>query len=339
MRPILFGSSLVFGLLLFVVGVPAQEKAVDRIMFGSCLDETRAHPALEVALDREPDAFLFLGDNVYADSSNPQLIRRSYARLAESGLFRALRNDTRVYATWDDHDYGRNDAGRGFSARSASEEIFEAFWDIDGPARERPGIYHAVELGAAGRRVQIILLDTRYFRSPLTRARPRPSGKGPYAAQQGSGTLLGEAQWQWLEVVLDEPAELRLVASSIQVLASHHGWESWANFPHEQERLFSLLSEADGQTVIVSGDRHFAEISRRKFDGDGTSLVDVTSSGINRRYPAETPTANDYRVDGYYLDHNVGELELFWGRAEEPPRVRIRIYDVEGTVRIEHEVR
>ena len=155
-------------------------------MFGSCLVQERAHPALSVAIGRDPDAFVFLGDNVYADSEDPAAITRAYETLAASKRFRELRATTRVVATWDDHDYGGNDAGRGFAAREASEAIFEEFWDVSDVARERPGIYRAVELGPVGRRVQIILLDTRYFRSPLERAHPRPEGKGPYVPRADS---------------------------------------------------------------------------------------------------------------------------------------------------------
>lgn len=324
--------------LLSQLPISAQE-APTRIMFGSCLAQGRSHPALSVAVDRDPDAFVFLGDNVYADSANPAAIRRAYDRLASSGRFQALLETTRVTATWDDHDYGRNDAGREFRAREASERIFEEFWDVSGPATNRPGIYRSVEIGRAPQRVQIILLDTRSFRAPLARARPRPTGKGPYA--RGEGTILGEAQWRWLEDTLTEPADLRIVASSIQVLAEHHGWESWSNFPHERDRLLSLLAEGADPTVIISGDRHFAEISRRtvRTGGGGATLVDVTSSGINRGYPEDTPTANEYRVGGYYLDHNVGELEISRPQAGRPLSVRARIYDVEGRVRLEHLLR
>lgn len=322
--------------VLTAVALPAQQP--ERIMFGSCLAQWRDHPALSVAVERDPDAFVFLGDNVYADSANPDVIRQAYDRLAVSPRFRELMNTTRVFATWDDHDYGLNDAGRDFRVREASEAIFESFWDVTGPARERPGVYQAVELGGQGSRVQLILLDTRYFRSPLERARPRPEGKGPYAVREGTGTILGDEQWAWFERVLRRPADLRVVASSIQVLAEHHGWESWANFSHERERLLSLLAQSGAPAVIVSGDRHFAELSRRTVTADGreVTLVDATSSGINRGYPEPTPTENDRRVDDYYLGHNVGELELTWPEDDGPPSVRIRIYDTNGGVRVEY---
>jgi len=324
-------------IVLFATVATLSAQEPTRIVFGSCLVQSRSHPALSVAIERSPELFVFLGDNVYADSADPAAIRRAYERLAASPLFQELRATTRVVATWDDHDYGRNDAGRGFTAREASESIFEEFWDVSGPAAERPGVYRSVELGVGDRSVQVILLDTRYFRSPLERARPRPEGKGPYAAGDESGTLLGEAQWAWLERVLGRPSDLRIVASSIQVLAEHHGWESWANFPHERRRLLEMLARSGAPSVIVSGDRHFAEISGRsvRVDGRDFTFADVTSSGINRGYPAETPTANRYRAGGYHLGHNVGELRIDWPSDGAAPSVRARIYDAAGDVVIE----
>src|SRR5437764_633783 len=81
------------------------------------------------------------------------------------------------------------------------------------PRRTRAGVYHALVLGPPGRRTQIILLDTRYFRSPL-----RPDGGGGYLPQHDPGaTMLGEVQWKWFAEQLRVPADLRLVVSSIQV--------------------------------------------------------------------------------------------------------------------------
>jgi hypothetical protein len=66
---------------------------------------------------------------------------------------------------------------------------------------------------------RFILLDTRFFRSPLKRGLPTLTcprvrylpNDDPEAA------LLGEEQWTWLEQQLKQPAQLRVLASSIQV--------------------------------------------------------------------------------------------------------------------------
>lgn len=338
------------GVIFFVLSLPrVLGQPIDNLMFGSCLVPARPHPALTVAAEAEPDLFLFLGDNVYADTTNPQEMRAHYLRLSRSEAFQRLTRTARVHAVWDDHDYGRNDAGADFPAREMAEAVFEEFWIGSVPPRESvPGTYGSATLGTGEDGVRIILLDTRYFRSPLRRGRTEP-GKGPYVPDDSpEATLLGDAQWQWLEQEMSEPAGLRIIVSSIQVLAEHHGYESWANFPREKRRLLSLIHQAGVEkTLILSGDRHFAEISAATLSPEGDALplsesqgpylIDVTSSGINRRYPVDRPTDNMFRIGDYYLEHNVGQLLFSASETESVGSLEIRILDDGGRVVISQE--
>jgi alkaline phosphatase D len=310
-----------------------------RILFGSCLDPSQPHPILDTAVERRPDLFLFLGDNIYADTLDPAELSRKYGLLAASPGFRRLAAASPLLATWDDHDYGANDAGMGFPMKKESRRQFLDFWQVPAasPRRRHEGIYDAAAYGTPGRRLQVILLDTRYFRSRLRPGRSPTWVRGPYLPDGRPGaSLLGEAQWGWLEKRLREPARLRLVVSSIQVLSEHHGWEAWANFPREQERLFELLrrSRAEG-VVFLSGDRHFAEISRRQEPGL-YPLYDITSSGLNRRFPENYVNPNRYRLEGDRLDayllENFGELEVDWD--DPAPVLRVRIADSGGEIRL-----
>ena len=102
-----------------------------------------------------------------------------------------------------------------------------------------------------------------------------------------STTILGAAQWAWLEKVLKEPAELRIIVSSVQFAPEAQGGECWANFPHEQKRLLSLLR---GQTALVlSGDRHWCEFSQN-------GVFDFTSSSMTQKPPRGTPPPNTHRI-------------------------------------------
>ena len=117
----------------------------------------------------------------------------------------------------------------------------------DSRRRQTPGIYDSLTLGPVGKRVQFILLDTRYFRTALMRAPVREKGKGPYAPNQSKEAgILGETQWKWLEKTLGEPAEIRILASSIQVLSTTHGWETWGNFP-ENESVYWIFWQRPGR--------------------------------------------------------------------------------------------
>ncbi len=204
------------------------------IAFGSCAHQDHPQPMLDVAIAQRPDAFVYLGDNVYADTGDPEKLRSIYQSLANRPEFKRLRAAVPIHAIWDDHDYGLNDGGRDYAHKEVTAEIFSEFWEIpsDSPRRARPGIYGSAWLGSGERRVQLLLLDTRSFRGPLTPAGDDPRYKHRYRPDPSPGAeLLGDAQWAWLAERLREPAALRIIATSIQFSADYTGFEAWANMP------------------------------------------------------------------------------------------------------------
>ena len=123
--------------------------------------------------------------------------------------------------------------------------------------------------------------------------------------------MLGDAQWTWLEAQLRQPAELRLLVSSIQVLAETHGWERWGHLPRERDRLFQLIGRSGARgVVLLTGDRHRAAVYRRT-EGLPYPLVEVTSSSLNRPFPAADP-ADPGRLGDMYGAANFGMAEIDW---------------------------
>jgi len=327
------GAVLLAGAAVAQAAAP-EPAEVGTIAFGSCLHQERPQPVWDAVLPLRPDLFVFAGDNVYADSGDPAVLAAAYDRLAAAPGFQALRTAVPLLATWDDHDYGLNDGGAEFPGKTASRAAFLAFFrgEPAGDTDDR-GIFQASVFGPPGRRVQVILLDTRWYRGPLRREAPSPRCmRGCLVPNSDPGaTLLGEAQWQWLDQQLRQPAELRLLLSSIQVIPEEHGFEKWANFPHERERLFRLIREtgADG-VVILSGDRHLAELSRLPAEVVGYPLVEVTSSSLNtgRHGPVEP---NRHRIGGdSFRADNFGVVRVDW--AAPDPHVALEVRDVQGKV-------
>ena len=323
----------------------AAEEPLSRIAFGSCANENRPQPIWDAIGRLDPQLFIFTGDNVYADTADPVKLRRSYEGLSQIPGFKALREKCPVLATWDDHDYGKNDAGAEFEGKHAAKEAFMEFFRTpeDSPLRSRGGVFDARIYGPEGRRVQVILLDTRWFRGPLRkmtkeelRAARAETGRtaGRYLPDGDSdSSVLGEEQWAWLADELRKPAELRLLVSSIQVVATDHGWEKWGNLPKERKRLLDLIRDTATQVVILSGDRHSADISMLPPETDGGPfypIYDVTSSGLNQTgLPAEP---NRYRVAGgeVYSQPNFGWIAIDW--SAEDPAVKLEIRDLDGKV-------
>jgi alkaline phosphatase D len=340
--------------LTFGVSLRAAEAPLSRIAFGSCARQDQPQPIWTAVVAAQPELFLLLGDNIYGDSEDVQVLRAKYALLGEQPGFRDLKAACPILATWDDHDYGANDAGAEYPQRRASQQAFLDFFGApaDDLRRQRDGVYSAQSFGPPGQRVQVILLDTRFFRSPLqVGAEEGEAGegrRGRYAPNEDpTATMLGDAQWEWLAVQLRQPAELRLIGSSVQAIAKDHGFEKWGNFPAERRRLWRLIREtrANG-VVLLSGDRHLAEISCLEADDDdgvGYPLYDVTSSSLNQPSGNRTQSGarfaneiNSHRVGLTYFEVNFGLIEVDWSQPD--PVVRLQVRDEQGDVVLQQRV-
>jgi alkaline phosphatase D len=191
--------------------------------------------------------------------------------------------------------------------------------------------------------VQVILLDTRWNRSPLARVSEaeyndrRAQRIGPYTATTDpNAQLLGEAQWQWLAAQLRQPAELRIIATSIPFLQEGTGWELWANFPAEQERMLTLLEETQANGVLfITGDTHRAQFSKRSA-GVPYPLWEVNSSGLTET--VDWPAPDSSRLGRYYNEDNYGLLRIDWTESDPEITMEIRAADndlvLQNTIRL-----
>ena len=298
--------------------VSAQDAApLTRIAFGSCAHQAKPQPIWDAVLDYRPELFIFAGDNVYGDVTSAAMteLRTAYATAATIEGYAKVRASVPVLATWDDHDYGQNDGGGDFAHKDTAKQLFLDFWQVPqhDPRRTRDGNYHARTFGPEGMRVQVILLDTRSFRSPLrSTSEPRVPGNGPYVPDPDPAkTMLGAAQWAWLGAQLMQPAELRLVVSSVQVLAEDHGWERWGNLPLERTKLLDLIAETGaGGVIFLSGDRHVGALYQRPA-GAPYPLYEITGSGINMSYAASREPG-PLRLGAVYGAPNFGTVDVDW---------------------------
>lgn len=306
-----------------------------RIAFGSCAHENKPQPLLDIARNMKPDAFVFLGDNIYGDSRNMDTLKMKYDKLFAKPEHRKLRDEVRAIATWDDHDYGENDAGRYYPMKAESKKIFLDFWNVadDANRRKRPGIYDTEYIEKGGKKIQFIILDTRTFRDDLIhRKKDNKEGKNDYLPNQSpDSTFLGADQWRWLEGEFKKPADMRIICSSNQFSHEYNGWESWTNVPHEQQKMIDLITSTKANGVIfISGDVHWGEISKRPVDG-GYPIYDVTSSGITQTWPDFEP--NKYRVGNIVTQNNFGLITI------DGDDVSLELYDITGKPQVTHRIK
>ena len=315
----------------------ADGHLVTRIAFGSCGIPTNDDAIYNEIRKTNADVFLFIGDNVYSadEGDDPELksLKFAYGKFSESNAFAALRATIPTLVTWDDHDYGLNDAGGDWPHKAQSQLLFNFVWavDDDDPRAARDGVYFSRIVGPENRRVQFILLDTRYFRTPLKKADKRfPDGGRYVPTGSKSQNMLGEAQWQWLEQQLRQPADVRIIATSIQMIADGHNWEAWRLMPRERLRFYKLLGDTGAKgVVLISGDRHSAAIYRQTNDLT-YPLWEVTSSSLN--LPLSSIVSNittepgPYRIGQPYYDANFGVIDIDWASR----RLILQIRDESG---------
>lgn len=325
--------------LLLVLLSPSVFAKDIKIAFGSCLKQWQPQPVWQGILSTQADAFIFAGDNVYTDvgfyrlKSEPQRIGDAYQELAESAEFQQFKKQMpQLFATWDDHDYGQNDAGADYQYKEASKQYFLDFFQIpkNAPETTRPGVYSVKYIEQADKRVQIILLDTRTFRSPLVKGNTSAHCTNKHWGKNTDpqATMLGDAQWHWLEKQLQKPADFRILVSSIQVIPEEHCWEKWANFPVERERLFKLISKTQVHNlVLVSGDRHLGEISKLPSASPQPEIYEITASGLNSAMTREAAKhePNRFRV----IEENVRQ-DHFGLITLQTDQVVLELKDIKG---------
>ncbi len=294
-----------------------SDQVLTRIGIGSCLSQRHPQPIWDgiLRVEPRPQLFLMAGDNVYGDIRSPDAkeLVQAYRDQADRPELARARQAMPFLATWDDHDYGGNDKGGTFAQKKTSAKLFYDFWQMK-PEREfNKGIYYARTYGPEGKRVQIIMLDTRSFRSNLKEKPRKLIHWGPYEPDDDEEkTVLGRAQWAWLEEKFSEPADVRLVVSSYQFLAESHGFERWGLIPHERQRFMDLIYDTGAHGVILlSGDRHFGAFYQTVLKGD-QRLPEMTASSLNRSYGPSQDGPSRVRMSEMYNQENFGLIDIDW---------------------------
>ncbi len=316
------------------------------VAFGSCFydNDEFARPGTPYGGDTsvfrsiaalQPDAMVWLGDNVYlreTDWWSAEGIAARYAHGRATPDLQPLLAATPQYAIWDDHDYGPDDSDRSYIQKGASLDVFRRFWP--NPTHglpELPGVFTQFQIADA----EFFLLDDRSYRSPNGTPATAPR------------TMLGEAQLTWLlDALTASRAPFKIVGIGGQVVNPTSIFETYANVaPEERQRLLDAIAERgiDG-VVFLSGDRHHAELQR--LDRPGTyPLYDFTSSPLTAglsdaaSQPASPELALPTRVAGTLVNttRNFGTLTFSGTRAERT--LTMRAYSNAGAVLWEKAVR
>jgi len=282
------------------------------IAFGSCSRQNIPNQRWREILHHHPEIWIWLGDNIYGDTHDMQLMETKYQQQRSyPGYQELVSSSTKIIGTWDDHDYGMNDGGKYYSRKEESKKLALEFLEVtqDNPVWQHQGLYQSYLYSFDRYKLNVILLDTRYFRDTIY----RDINTRAYLPNE-TGDILGEEQWSWLEKKLkNSEVDLTIIGSSIQVISEDHAWEKWANFPAARKRLFNLLKKyPEKKVILISGDRHIAEISKITLPGLPYPLYDFTSSGLTHSWQNAQEEPNRHRVSDLIIGLNFGLISIDW---------------------------
>ena len=285
-----------------------------KIGLGSCLDQDYPQPIWQSIKKEDLNYFIFLGDNVYGDTRYGSLRKMKSAYDKQKKVLPDFLNNISIFSIWDDHDFGINDGGADYRFKRQAQELYLDFWEItkDDDRSNREGIYFSKNEIFFDKKFKFIFLDTRFFRSKLK------GKKSNYIENiEPDATILGNAQWTWLENELKSDFDFLFIFSSIQIIAKDHRFEKWSNFPIERAKLFELLEQFNDKTILFSGDRHRAGIYRKN------GIIEVTSSSMNKPGSSFNET-DSYLIGKTYPQENYGVVEILENT------IHIKIKDIKG---------
>ena len=277
-----------------------------RFMFSSCsgrsgFDEDVSW--LDIAKMDDLDLLFQLGDNHYADTTDPKVITKRYINHRSLPSYRSVTARTSTYGIWDDHDFGPNNSDGQTPGKEKSLEIFKKHWaNPSFGESDNPGIYTTFHYGD----VQFILLDSRYHRTP----------NKSKVANDPDKKLLGDKQFAWLKRTLEESqAKIKVVAcgSEFQMFGSSDGF---SGFKAEQKKVLDLFKASPG-VILISGDRHFTGAYHNRGE-----TLEVTSGplGSGNARPRMTKDMIFKETQGKMF--SVFELDT----TQNPPQVTLEVY-------------
>ncbi len=298
-----------------------QGRSDFRIAFGSCcrVQYDRDQRIFETVRRLEPDMFLWLGDNIYADSDEAQALSELYTRQRLVDTLEPMLRSVPQLATWDDHDFGFNDADGLSPFKAESLRLFRNYWPNPAYGSDgAPGVWFKQSYGG----VDFFMLDGRYHRDPSA---------APDTPQK---TMLGAAQKAWLK------RELQRSRAPFKILVSGGGWssaeseeggDSWAVYMNERNEIFDFIRDRRIEGVVcISGDSHMGELNCIPRSGDGGyDIYDLGSSPL-----AQMPAVKQMRQvpemrirDTWSRSVNVGVLNFEMGPS---PKLTFTLHDLLG---------
>jgi len=284
-------------------------RRVVRIGAVSCLGAARAPwPVLARAAEARLDAFLLLGDTIYADDGDRALDDWDghWANCLQMSGMRALTASTSVIATWDDHEVDDNWSWDQPGMPDLAWDALDAFRRHI-PQRTGPngGLWRKLTWGET---LELFVLDCR--------------------TERIDGAYLSPEQRAWLEEGLRQStARFKLILNSVPITDMDSVYfgigaeDRWDGHPDDRTPVLELVRDIPG-ALWVSGDFHWGAVARvdpepdqpgfdqfEVFAGPGGSPINPVAFLVptSARYPVVVSEHNAVLIDA---DPDEGTLDI-----------------------------
>lgn len=288
--------------------------ALQKVAFVCCNSNPTEPSSWENLSKTHPDLIVFAGNTVHSVRLDEKPLHRQYQKLDQNPAYRVLRETTPILATWDDLDYGLRFGDSNYPDRTESRNHFLNYWAPEKIQEQRneKGVEDAVIVGPKGQRIQIIMLDVRFYASAWKEAPGKPQTFEKNWSP--SASLLGGPQWQWLSKQLKKPAEFRIIVSPLQVGANTSAPNRWGLLPLQRQQLFDTIRNANAKnTIILSGNRNFGSFAKVDLKNFGP-LYDMTVGPLNG--PTSPPEEDFHYIGKPLQESNFGLLEMDWKKRK-----------------------
>jgi len=189
------------------------------------------------------------GETVLPDKTVLQAFRNKYSRVFDEN-YQKMASRFPVMATWDDHDYGKDNSDGVYPYKEEAKKVFKENYPAYPFEDEEGGIYYRFSISD----VDVFVLDARWYRAPMQ-------------DEEGEEKrMLGDEQLNWLLNGLKESkATVKIVFSSVSfndyggdTSSGRGGFDSWMGYTFERDKILSFIEENQIQGVLVfSGDQHY----------------------------------------------------------------------------------
>ena len=298
----------------FVSAPPEGARGHVRFVFASCVGNSAWDSAGtwgDMATRTNFDLLLMLGDNHYANSTDPAVLGKFFRAQRTIAGYQEICRRVPQYAIWDNHDYSPEPCDKTAPDKGRALQTFEAFWP--NPAHgepDNPGVYF--NFSRSG--VEFFMTDDRYDRSPND------------APEDGRKSYLGSGQLSWLKRgLLASRAAVKIIASGgeFQTFGMKN---SWTSFKRERDELFKFIEDHEITGVIlISGDRHFTAA----YQVTG-KFIEVTSGPLGSANAESKPLPEMFYYGGRGKFYCIFDIDT----ARVEPAVTLEVYRTgDGLVR------